>query len=61
MPIYKMNGSKGGKQKYRVRVNYQDMNGINRQADRVVYGRSEAVEFEREFAQTIKMSRRVVA
>lgn len=54
MPIYKMNGSKGGKQKYRVRVNYQDMNGINRQTDRVVYGRSEAVEFEREFAQTIK-------
>lgn len=38
MPIYKMQGSKNGKQKYRVRVNYIDNYGKSRQIDRVAYG-----------------------
>ena len=48
MPIYKMKGSKDGKQKYRVRINYQDSMGINRQIDRVTYGNVEAKERERQ-------------
>ena len=35
MPIYKMKGSKDGKGKYRVRINYQDALGKYRQIDRV--------------------------
>lgn len=42
MPIYKMSGSKDGKQRYRVRVNYLDPSGNYRQIDRVAYGRAEA-------------------
>lgn len=44
MPIYKMKGSKDGRQKYRVRVNYIDNLGKNRQIDRVAYGSAEAKE-----------------
>lgn len=54
MPIYKMDGSKSGKQKYRVRINYQDSLGKNRQIDRVVYGNPEAKELERELLHQIK-------
>ena len=56
MPIYKMKGSKDGKQKYRVRINYQDSMGINRQIDRVTYGNAEAKELERELNYDIKQS-----
>ena len=54
MPIYKMKGSKDGKQKYRVRINYQDASGNNRQIDRVAYGNSEAKDLERRLLYEIK-------
>ncbi len=54
MPIYKMSGSKNGKQKYRVRINYMDAYGKNRQLDRVAYGASEAKELERLLEVEIK-------
>lgn len=47
MPIYKMNGKKDGLQKYRVRINYTDATGKNRQIDRVAYGRDAARELEK--------------
>ena len=46
IPIYKMDGKKDGKQKYRIRINYQDSNGKNRQLDRVTYGFDEAKNLE---------------
>ena len=51
-----MKGSKDGKQKYRVRINYQDSMGINRQIDRVTYGNVEAKELERQLNYNIKQS-----
>ena len=54
MPIYKMTGTKDGKQKYRVRINYQDASGKNRQIDRVAYGNQEAKELERTLLHQIK-------
>ncbi len=54
MPIYKMEGSKNGKQKYRVRINYIDNFGKSRQIDRVAYGLSEAKELERILALELK-------
>lgn len=54
MPIYKMKGSKDGRQKYRVRVNYIDNLGKNRQLDRVAYGNAEAKELERKLLYEIK-------
>lgn len=54
MPIYKMKGSKGGKQKYRVRINYQDSSGENRQIDRVAYGISDAKELESKLLRDVK-------
>ena len=46
MPIYKENGSKDGKQKYRVVVNYTDNFGKHKQAVRIAYGKAEAKELE---------------
>lgn len=46
MPIYKMKGSKDGKQKYRVRFNYTDRSGKERQIDRIAYGSTEAKMLE---------------
>lgn len=54
MPIYKMPGSKNGKQKYRVRINYIDNLGKNRQIDRVAYGSSEAKDLERQLEYELK-------
>lgn len=54
MPIYKMKGSKDGKQKYRVRINYIDNEGKSRQIDRVAYGSAEAKELERQLLYDIK-------
>lgn len=48
MPIYKMEGKKNGKQKYRVRINYIDSYGKARQTDKVVFGLDEAKELERQ-------------
>jgi len=56
MPIYKMEGSKNGKQKYRVRVNYVDNFGKSRQIDRVAYGSSEAKDLERQLVYELKNS-----
>lgn len=47
MPIYKMEGKKDGLQKYRVRINYRDAFGNQRQLDRVCYGKEESKELER--------------
>lgn len=54
MPIYKMEGSRSGKQKYRVRINYIDNFGKNRQIDRVAYGLSEAKALEHQLSSEIK-------
>ena len=54
MPIYKMNGRKDGKQKYRVRVNYTDRLGKAKQIDRVAYGLDEAKQLERKLNYQIK-------
>ena len=56
MPIYKMKGSKDGKQKYRVRINYIDNEGKSRQIDRVAIGHAEAKEVERQLQYQIKQS-----
>lgn len=54
MPIYKMDGKHDGKQKYRVRINYQDTQGNNKQIDRVAYGAAEAKELEKSLMEEIK-------
>lgn len=54
MPIYKMDGKKGGKQQYRVRINYTDHNGKARQIDRIAYGSAEAKDLERQLTKEIK-------
>lgn len=54
MPIYKMEGKKNGKQKYRVRVNYTDREGKAKQLDRVAYGAEEAKELERQLNYNLK-------
>ena len=54
MPIYKMDGKKNGKQKYRVRINYIDSFGKAKQIDRVVYGNEEAKQLERELNYKIR-------
>ena len=54
MPIYKMNGKKDGKQKYRVRVNYTDRLGKAKQIDRVAYGLDKAKQLERELNYQLK-------
>ena len=54
MPIYKMDGKKDGLQKYRVRINYTDSIGKNKQIDRVAYGKEEAKELERKLNLNLK-------
>ena len=54
MPIYKMDGKKDGLQKYRVRINYTDSTGKNKQIDRVAYGKEEAKELERKLNLNLK-------
>ena len=54
MPIYKMDGKKDGLQKYRVRINYTDSTGKNKQIDRVAYGKEEAKELERKLCLKLK-------
>ena len=54
MPIYKMNGKKGGNQKYRVRINYVDSNDTSKQIDRVVYGWNQAKELEAKLLDDLK-------
>lgn len=54
MPIYKMKGNKDGKQKYRVRINYIDNFGNNKQLDRVAYGSAEAKNLEIQLKHDIK-------
>lgn len=47
MPIYKMEGKKDNKQKYRVFVNYVDSTGKYQKKSKIVYGLDEAKECER--------------
>lgn len=54
MPIYKMDGKKDGQQKYRVRINYKDAFGNNKQLDRVVYGYEAAKDLEFRLEHEIK-------
>lgn len=54
MPIYKVKGTKGGKQKYKVRINYLDISGEKRQLTRVIYGSEEAKELERTLNNKLK-------
>lgn len=53
MPIYKLKGSKDGKQKYRVRVNFTDDMGKYGQIERIAYGKAEAKECERKLQNEI--------
>lgn len=46
MPIYKMDGQKNGKQRYRVRINYTDARGQYKSIDRIAYGKAEAQMLE---------------
>lgn len=46
MPITKADGKKGGKQKYRVRVNYTDESGNYKQTEKTAYGLEEAKALE---------------
>ncbi|MBO5449760.1 MAG: site-specific integrase [Ruminococcus sp.] len=57
MPIYKMDGKRDGKQKYRVRINYVDNLGKPRQIERVAYGSEEAKQLERELNYQIKQEK----
>ena len=54
MPINKVSGKKDGKQKYRVRVNYQDAYGNYKQIERTCYGADEAKQLAMELANKIK-------
>ena len=60
MPINKVldkNGKpvkKDGKQKYRVRINYTDNNGTNKQIERTAYGADEAKQLELELKYQFK-------
>lgn len=54
MPIYKMDGKRDGKNKYRVRINYIDATGKARQVDRVTYGSDEAKILELKLLQKIR-------
>jgi integrase len=55
MPIYKVPGKrKDGLQKYKVRINYTDDFGENRQLDRIAYGYELAKELERKLNYEIK-------
>lgn len=56
MPIYKMDGKKDGMQKYRVRINYKDSLGNNKQIDRITYGKENAKELEYKLLKEIKKS-----
>ena len=47
MPVYKANGKKDGLQKYNVRVNYIDGNGVAKQLTRTAYGLETAKDLER--------------
>ena len=54
MPIYKMDGKKDGLQKYRVRINYTDNLGAQKQLDRVAYGKDAAKELESRLMRDLK-------
>ena len=54
MPIYKMDGKKDGRQKYRVRVNYKDRSGKAKQIDRVAFGLEEAKFMELQLTRELK-------
>ena len=54
MPIYKMEGRRDGKQKYRVRINYMDDYGKPKQIERVVYGTAEAKLLEAKLRNEIR-------
>ena len=54
MPIYKIDGKRDGKQKYRVRINYQDSYGTYKQSERIAYGFEEAKALEIKLGKDIK-------
>ena len=56
MPINKVKGSKDGKQKYRVRINYTDASGNHKQIERTEYGLAEARELERILLAEVKQA-----
>lgn len=56
MPIYKTKTKKNGKQQYRVRINYTDSTGTQRQLTRIAYGAAEASDLERRLYEEIKQT-----
>lgn len=63
MPINKVTDKNGkpvkkdGKQKYRVRINYTDSYGNNKQIERTAYGADEAKQLERELNHSVKIEK----
>ena len=49
-----MDGKKDGLQKYRVRINYTDNLGVQKQLDRVAYGKDAAKELESRLMRDLK-------
>lgn len=60
MPIYKMQGKKDGLQKYRVRINYTDQQGNQKQLDRVAYGKDEAKLLEMRLTKEVSETKQSV-
>lgn len=59
MPVNKIDKKKDGRQGYRVRINYTDMNGKSQQAEKTVYGLSEAQLAEQELIAKYKDKKEV--
>ena len=61
MPIYPVKGKKkDGLQKYKVRVNYNDDNGEEKQLTRVTYGIEMAKELERLLESEVKSNKKIL-
>jgi len=54
MPIYKMEGSRNKKQKYRVCVNFKDRSGNYKQIQRIAYGLTEAKLLEQSLSAEVQ-------
>lgn len=56
MPIYKLEGSKDGRQRYRVRINITAPDGSYKQIERITYGKAEAKDLEQSLLRELRNS-----
>lgn len=56
MPIYKLEGSKDGRQRYRVRINITAPDGSYKQIERITYGKAEAKDLEQSLLREFRNS-----